>query len=300
LIFPPESGAMRFFRSIGMEGIGWSLRRLHCPVPKDALVLDVGSGGNPYPRANVLLDAYEDTVERYHAPLIKDRPIVYGMAERMPFRDQAFDFVIASHVLEHSTDPSAFLSELMRVGKAGYIETPDAFIERINPFRFHRLEVTDRDKKIVIYKKPSWRPNNELVDLYEHKLKDGQFISYMKRHPVPFYMRFYWDREIAFEIVNPEVDISWPIPTDIFTNTGNTGDLKQSARRSFVRILRSLFSQNRRNRTIDLLGLLRCPSCGSNVVVHESDSISCRKCSAVYSCSQGIPVMYPEGHFSRK
>ena len=88
----------------------------------------------------------------------------------MPFKDKSFDFVIASHVLEHSSDPEAFLRELMRVGKAGYIETPDALFERINPFRFHRLEVTDINGKIVIFKKSSWRPHPEWVDMYEQKI----------------------------------------------------------------------------------------------------------------------------------
>ena len=63
-----ESGLMRFFRGIGMESIAWALRRLHCPVAPDALVLEVGSGGNPYAGAKVA-DAYEETRERHWAPL---------------------------------------------------------------------------------------------------------------------------------------------------------------------------------------------------------------------------------------
>lgn len=47
-----ESIAMRFFRKIGIESIGWSLRCLYVPVHKDALGLEVGSGGNPYGRAS--------------------------------------------------------------------------------------------------------------------------------------------------------------------------------------------------------------------------------------------------------
>src|SRR5262245_15583726 len=141
--FRQESAAMSLFRRLGMESVAWSLRRLHCPVPDDALVLEVGSGGNPYARANVLLDAYEATAQRHWVPLKVDRPLVLGFAERLPFRDRAFDFVIASHVLEHSSNPERFLGELMRVARAGYIEVPDAFMERINPYEDHRLEITD-------------------------------------------------------------------------------------------------------------------------------------------------------------
>ena len=58
---PAESLAMRALRSVGRDHLAWPLRRLHVPVSADALVLEVGSGGNPFPRANVLLDAYEES-----------------------------------------------------------------------------------------------------------------------------------------------------------------------------------------------------------------------------------------------
>ena len=75
-----ESKLMRFFRQIGMDSVAWSLRRLYCPVNQNDLVLEVGSGGSPYFRANVLCDAFEETGERYYAPLIKDRPTIIAFA----------------------------------------------------------------------------------------------------------------------------------------------------------------------------------------------------------------------------
>ena len=81
-----------------------------------------------------MIDAYADTRERHWAPFIKDRPSVLGMGEALPFRDESFDFVIASHVLEHSANSEIFFRELQRVAKAGYVETPDAFMELINPY----------------------------------------------------------------------------------------------------------------------------------------------------------------------
>jgi len=152
-----ESLPMRLARRLGSERTAWALRRFHCPVPDAALVLEVGSGGNPYARANVLLDAYEHTRERHWAPLVSDRPTVLGFVEDLPFRDGAFDFVIASHVLEHSADPMRFLGELQRVATAGYIEVPDAFMERVNPYRDHRLEITVRDGRLIVRKKPGWQ-----------------------------------------------------------------------------------------------------------------------------------------------
>lgn len=277
-----------------MDSVAWSLRRLHCPVDKDALVLEVGSGGNPYPRANVLLDAYEETIERVETSLVRDRPLVMGFVERLPFKDKAFDFIIASHVLEHSVAPESFLRELVRVGKAGYLETPDAFFERINPFRYHRLEVTDIGSSIRIFKKPSWRHAQEIVELYERKVKDHKFISFLSRHPAPFYMQFYWRDDIPFEIVNPEVDVNWPIPQDSHSSSTPGSAARLRARRFLVRVVRFMFSQNSRNRKIGLLSLLACPSCGCQSLSGTSSMVRCDRCGRAYPIRNGIPIMYPD------
>mgnify|MGYP001452628288 FL=1 len=94
--------------------IKWSLRRLNLNIKTEALVLEVGSGGNPYPRSNVLLDAYEETRERHWDALVNDRPTVLSFGENLPFKDKAFDYVIAAHVLEHTPHPEKFLRELER------------------------------------------------------------------------------------------------------------------------------------------------------------------------------------------
>ena len=291
MIMQVKSRLMILAENLGLERLAWSLRRLHCPVSSDALVLDVGSGGNPYPRANVLLDAYEDTVERYNLPLIKDRPMVFGLAERMPFRDKAFDFVVASHVLEHSSDPEAFLSELMRVSKAGYIETPDGFFERINPFRFHRLEVFDKDNQLTIIKKPSWKPFPEIVDMYERKVKDADFIRFLSRHPGPFYVRFYWEDKINYTVLNPETDANWELPV---VADGSYKDQHGKVRLFLLKLVRAFFSQRSRNRAIDLLALLRCPTCASGRLQQSHEGLRCDSCGADYPQHDQIPILYPK------
>lgn len=285
-----ESGMMRFFRKIGMDPVAWPLRRLHCPVPSDALVLEVGSGGSPYPRANVLLDAYEDTRERHWAPLKADRPIVLGFVEKLPFRDKAFDFVIASHVFEHSADPAAFLGELQRVAKAGYIEVPDAFFERISPYHDHRLEITVRDGGLVIRKKPSWMVDKELVGLLHDRA--GQFvIGLIPKHPFEFHVRYYWNDRIDFKVLNPEVDAAWPVVASDY-QPPPPGPLAR-LRGGVLEALRGMLSQTARNKRIDLANLLRCPSCGAVGLTITSTGVPCGKCGISYPLRNDIPAMYP-------
>ena len=152
-IYGECSFLMKLFIFFKLDSIAWSLRRIYCPVKPNDLVLEVGSGNSPYFRSNVLCDAYIDTDERFHTELIVDRPMVISQVENLPFKNKAFDFVIASHVLEHSPFPEKFLSELQRVAKAGYIEVPDAFMERLTNYTFHRMEISNENNKLIIKKK---------------------------------------------------------------------------------------------------------------------------------------------------
>lgn len=284
-----ESRWMRLCKSLGLTRLAWSLRRLHCPVTRDALVLEVGSGGNPYFRANVLLDAFETTRQRHWVPLVADRPTVLGEVERLPFCDNAFDFVIASHVLEHSKDPIAFLSELQRVASAGYIEVPDAFMERINPYLDHRLEVTVRDEKLVIRQKASWCVDQGLVELYEYAAKRYITGETIPRHPFQFHVRFYWQKTIPYAVLNPDVEINWDAP--VAMKVSPSPSLKAKLKAWILSLARSVFSQNSRNQKLDLASLLACPSCRStNLDVTES-RIICNSCTKDYLVRNGMPVM---------
>src|ERR1700745_2871450 len=99
------------FGAWSLNRIAWSLRKVTLPIKSTDLVLDVGSGSNPHPAADVLLERYLDPRHRY-SPMVIDRPTVLADACKMPFRDKSFDFVIAFHVLEHVSDPTSFLKEL--------------------------------------------------------------------------------------------------------------------------------------------------------------------------------------------
>lgn len=109
-------------------------------------VLEVGPGGNPHPRSDILLDldptlfgsTEEAEWQRGKAePLQTDKRVVYYDGKKFPFKDNEFDYVIASHVLEHVDDVSGFLSELFRVGSKGYIEYPTVYYDFIYDIPVH-------------------------------------------------------------------------------------------------------------------------------------------------------------------
>ena len=285
---------MSIFLSLGMKRLAWAFRRMHCPVPEEALVLEVGSGGNPYFRANVLADAYATTRERHWAPLVTDRPSVMGFGESLPFKDKVFDFVIASHVLEHSAEPEKFINELERVAKAGYIETPDAFMERVNPYWDHRSEVTIRDGQLLIRKKNDWNIDSDLVNLYEHSAKKIIAQKTIVNEPFTFHMRYFWNDKIPYKILNPDTDSNWPAP-DFSQTTKLSTSIRAKIGRFVLYLARVFLSQNKRNREINLNALLICPSCKSQHLAFEKEYIRCTSCSCEYQIKDRIPEMYPVG-----
>jgi SAM-dependent methyltransferase len=286
-----ESTPMRLARRLGAERLAWSLRRLHCPVDDDALVLEVGSGGNPYARSNVLLDAYGETRERHWVPLTVDRPFVFGFLERLPFKDKSFDFVIASHVLEHSPAPERALAEMQRVSCAGYIEVPDAFMERVNPYKDHRAEITVRGGRLVIRKKRDWVVDRELVELYDNRAKPFVAGELIPARPFAFHVRYYWKDHLDFNVINPDVDSAWTPPVDERAQPAACSDAA-GWRDRVRRLLRRAMSQSARNQRIDLATLLACPDCSSDVE-RRGDAYVCRGCSATYPDQQGLPMLNP-------
>ncbi len=278
-----NSKIMNFFFKLKLDNIAWSFRRLHCPVDKDALVLEVGSGGNPYFRSNVLIDAYFDTRERHYAKLITDRPTVLGFVENLPFKDNSFDFVIASHVLEHSKDPEKFLSEIQRVAKAGYIEVPDAFFERLACYLDHRLEITDIDNELIIRKKKNYIQDEEVEKLFANKFK-SVFGKIVAKYPFKFNVRYYWSKDtggIKYKIVNPEYKFDWESP--ITEKVDRKPTFIATIKQNILKLARKFLSQDERNKSINLYNIIMCPKCKSSKFTKKDIKyINCNNCASRY------------------
>lgn len=138
--------------------VGWSGKKVR--IRDGWRVLDVGSGHAPFVRADVLLErSVDDDEERSGAPInIHDRRLVRGDALHMPFRDRAFDYVVASHIAEHVDDPEQFCRELKRVAPMGYIETPGWLGDIIMREPFHRWRVRKRGETLIFTEVANPRP----------------------------------------------------------------------------------------------------------------------------------------------
>ena len=107
-------------------------------------VLEVGPGGTPYARADIFLeknfDEEEHKRQRGNTPsLVTDKQTIYYDGGCFPFGDNAFDYVVCSHVLEHvpADHIELFCSELQRIAKKGYIEFPALYYAYLYDIKEH-------------------------------------------------------------------------------------------------------------------------------------------------------------------
>ena len=89
-------------------------------------VLDLGAGSDGWKRANVYAD-----VKDYASNYPNKKFVQTSANDPMPFEDNEFDFVVCTHLLEHTANPLEFCKELSRIGQKGYIEVPTALFDNM-------------------------------------------------------------------------------------------------------------------------------------------------------------------------
>jgi hypothetical protein len=114
-------------------------RRLNSTLPATALVIDVGGGASVFPRADHVIDLCPYTGRNALGEL-NDIPTRYSSETWVqtdlcartpwPYPDKFFDFATCSHVFEDVRDPIWLCSEISRIAKAGYVETPSRALEQ--------------------------------------------------------------------------------------------------------------------------------------------------------------------------
>jgi hypothetical protein len=108
----------------GEHRFDYQKRHIEFGILPGMRTLDIGSGGDPFPGASVLVERFLEPVYRTEKLVTADKPLVLADIHYLPFPRKSFDFVFSSHVLEVIDDPIQASQEIMRVGKRGYIETP--------------------------------------------------------------------------------------------------------------------------------------------------------------------------------
>ena len=152
-------------------------------------ILDIGCGYTAHEKATVICDI-QDLSNFY-----KNQRFIKLENKTLPFKDKEFDFVIASHVIEHVEDVEYFIKELQRISSKGYIELPSILednlvFENKNDHRWH-TEFDDVNNHLIISKR---------IQYLEPVLTVSVAKKLSKYFRQSLILELLWENSIEFEI----------------------------------------------------------------------------------------------------
>ena len=151
-------------------------------------VLDIGCGYGAHKKASVVCDV-QDLSKFY-----EDKTFIKLESEILPFKDKEFDFVIASHVLEHVKDVDIFIKELERVSSKGYIEVPtkleDNLVFENKKDHIWHMEFNDVNYELIISKK---------VQYFEPILTVSTIKKLSEIFKQSLVLELYWENQIKYK-----------------------------------------------------------------------------------------------------
>ncbi len=259
-------------------------------IEKDELVLDIGSGDNPFFRADVVCDRYPvDNSQRAGLMNIQTYPhqkFVVGDAHSLPFMDKSFDFVVCSHLLEHLYDPACAIDEIVRVGRRGYIETPSALMESLYGWSFHKWLVQSQNDKLIF----SCKSQNKTYGILPERIKKSRdFEKLVKRNLDLFLVRHKWQEKINYRVDSSAYIRHLPSEKSIELKeiTDSTLTSRSRLKEIILRLLRLSWSKHRMN----WMDILACPECKKEGKLQNNhDELICLRCQRIYRIWNGVPL----------
>lgn len=255
--------------------IVYPLRRIiNSDIKKNDLVVDLGCGGLPNPRANVAVDFIDDDLERADKLKI-DRPFVWASIDKLPFKEKAFDYSILSHVLEHLENPREALDEIQRIAKAGYIETPNAFYEYTISHTYHVSRVTVMDGVLNISFKPKWDDTYPYPDVARDAVRLFHHITKLDVNTL--LTRYKWKDKIDYQINGiPFIKDDSLMSTDV--------DPRSAIKKFLIKLVYAYHKLWLK--PVNLKDILVCPKCHGQLIFEEQQC-ECKECKSVYEQYKG-------------
>jgi SAM-dependent methyltransferase len=124
--------------------------RIHRRLEGHHTLVNVGAGAGSYEPSFMSVVGVEPSQIMLEQRSPSAAPAVRGIAEQLPFEDDAFDVALAVLSVHHWGDPAAGLAEMQRVSRAQVVVTwdPDVFARQFWLVRDYLPEAAGRDAQL--------------------------------------------------------------------------------------------------------------------------------------------------------
>ncbi|MCX6150416.1 MAG: class I SAM-dependent methyltransferase [Ignavibacteriales bacterium] len=192
--------------------IDYQNRFVKFDIKTNSKVLDIGSGGEPFPHATFLIDRFPGkTQHRYNELKTDNLPFSVGSVEDLPYKNKSFDFVYCAHVLEHVENPAKALNEIQRIGQSGYIEVPTKMSDIVFNFaklkHFHKWHITKAGNTLIFveYQENERRDTGDQEFFYmAHSLLPNAMKTMYRKNKDLFANMFPWQNSFTYYIFNKD------------------------------------------------------------------------------------------------
>ena len=154
-------------------------------------IVDIGCGYSANKNASVIADVQD------FSNFYENKNFIQITEKKLPFKDKEFDFVIASHVIEHVDDFEFFIKELERISYKGYIELPsrlgDNLVFENKNDHIWWFYFDDIANKLIVSKK------NQLIDPFITVATAKLFEEIFRESLV---IELAWEEKIDYKIDN--------------------------------------------------------------------------------------------------
>ena len=214
----------------------------------------------------------------------------------LPFKDNAFDVVVCSEVIEHLVNPIQALFELKRIARKAVIITTSSIcydtVERLLQMRLIDISEKHPDR--------NWYMADDFITIfgkdteYENIIGDTALVS-SKGCPIEEVKAILKKVSSIHSFTRKGLGILVTVTKEPNKRTPCVGIDK-----IIEAITRSHVKEGHRDNAKDaplspyLIERLQCVSCGGTID-EKNDLLTCRKCGTDYTVKNGIPIMYTHG-----
>jgi len=169
-----------------------------CEEKQFRRILEIGPGGTPFSKATHLINTDESVAEKAKES-DKNFYFINICVKTFPFGDFFFDFGYSRHTFEDIWDPLHAFTEMTRMCRSGFIETPSPLVEL--HYRYRYIIWTDKESNTLYF-----LPKMPIVEHLTFSKEFQEMINFYLENEYYWNNYYEWNETKKYAIVFLDFD----------------------------------------------------------------------------------------------